>query len=189
MATSDGIPKSRITLTYRTEVQGQPQDVTLPFRLLIMGDLSGGTSADRKLDLDQRQVRNLDGKNIDQIMADMKISLDITIPNQIDPETGDEFAVSLPFESMKAFQPAVVADRIPKIRSLMLLKKLLLEVKGNLDNRKEFRKLVRALGSNPEAVKALASQLQGFESFKLPAPKVAGTAPAAPGGSAPEETP
>jgi len=36
-----GIPKSRVTLRYRTEINGVPEDVTLPLRILVAGDFSG----------------------------------------------------------------------------------------------------------------------------------------------------
>ena len=35
------IPKSRVTLRYRTEINGVPEDVTLPLRILVAGDFSG----------------------------------------------------------------------------------------------------------------------------------------------------
>ncbi|MEY3881501.1 MAG: type secretion system contractile sheath small subunit [Pseudomonadota bacterium] len=46
MAIQDEIPKSRLTLRYKTEVNGQPEDMTLPMRLLITGDFSQGSSTD-----------------------------------------------------------------------------------------------------------------------------------------------
>ena len=64
MAITDEIPKSRLTLTYRTTVRGQSEEVQLPFRLVVMGDLSGGSSRDRQVDLDRRTFRRLDGKNL-----------------------------------------------------------------------------------------------------------------------------
>ena len=42
-----------------------------------------------------------------------------------------------------------------------------MEVQGNLDNRKEFRRLIQALGENPEAVAALKEQLAGFDSYAV----------------------
>src|SRR4051812_38880947 len=128
MAITDEIPKSRLTLTYRTNVSGEPEDVTLPFRLLIMGDLSNGTSKDRTVDLDQRQIRQLDGKNLDQAMTDMNMSLSFSVPNRIDPSKSEALSVTLPVTGMKSFTPATVAQHVPKVRSLLLLRKLLLEV-------------------------------------------------------------
>lgn len=169
MSVNDEIPKSRITLTYRTTVTGEPEDVVLPYRQLVMGDFSNGTSVDRKLDLDQRNLRNLDGANLDQVMEDMKMTLNFKVQNKIDPSNGEEFDVSLPIKGMKSFTPAEIAQNVPKVKSLLLLRKLLLEVQGNLDNRKEFRRLLRAIASDPGAVQKLTEELKGFEAFKIPA--------------------
>lgn len=168
MAINDEIPKSRITLTYRTNVSGKKVDKALPLRLLVMGDFSNGTSADRKKDLDQRQLRNLDGKNLDQVMRDMSMSLQFKVKNKIDPANAEELDVDLPITSMKSFAPAEIAKNIPKLRALMLLRKLLLEMQSNMDNRKEFRRMVRELAQNPDAVAALQKDLKEFEGLKIP---------------------
>ena len=96
MAINDEIPKSRITLTYRTNVNGERAEKALPLRLLLMGNFSGGTSTDSKKDLDQRQIRNLDGKNLDQVMRDMNMRLSFQVPNRIDPSNSGQLAVELP---------------------------------------------------------------------------------------------
>ncbi len=168
MTVNQEIPKSRITLTYRTSVNGQSEDVQLPLRLLMMGDFSNGASADRQVDLDKRAIRNLDGTNLNDVMADMGMSIRFNIQNRINPEAGEEIDVELPINSMDSFQPASVANNIPKVKALLLLRKLLLEVQGNLDNRKQFRKLLRALAHDKEAVANLLSELSGFDDFKVP---------------------
>lgn len=168
MAVNDEIPKSRLTLTYRTDVHGEKEDVALPFRLLVMGDLSGGSSKDSKQDLDQRRVRNLDGKNLNSIMNDMDMKVNLTVDNKIDPSEAEQVDVELPISSMTSFSPAEVAANIPKVKALALLRKLLLEVQGNLDNRKEFRQLIQALGESPEAVTALKEELSAFDSYAVP---------------------
>jgi type VI secretion system protein ImpB len=180
MAITDEIPKSRLTLTYRTNVNGEPEEVQLPLRLLIMGDLSKGTSKDvrdakgERIDLDKRSLRQLDGKNLDKIMADMNMSIKVEVPNKIDPDRGgDQIEATLPIKSMKSFQPAEVAKHVPKIRALLLLRKLLLEVQANIDNRKEFRLLLREMAQHPEKATALLQELPGFEDFKVPAASVA----------------
>lgn len=175
MAINDEIPKSRITLTYRTQVHGEPEDVTLPFRVLVMGDLSGGKSKDRQQDLDQRQIRTLDGTNLDRVMADMNMTLEMSVANRINPSAGGgELKVALPIRSMKSFAPAEVAQNVPKIRALLLLKKLLLEAQANLDNRKDFRRLLRELARDKGAIEALRQQLPGYENFQVPERKAGG---------------
>lgn len=168
MSIQDEIPKSRLTLRYKTEVEGQPEDISLPLRLAVMGDFSGGTSKDRKVDLDERRMRNLDGTNTDAVMKDMGIALNFAVANKVDPENAEDTQVSIPIESMKSFSPDQVAKHVPKLRSLLMLKKLLEETLSNVDNRKEFRKLLGELMADQDALQKLIGELKGFESFKLP---------------------
>jgi type VI secretion system protein ImpB len=173
MAITDEIPRSRITLTYRTTVRGEPEDVTLPLRVLIMGDLSNGTSKERALELDKRQIRRLDGKNLNQVMNDMGMSMSFKVKNRINPKTSsDEFEVRLAVDSTRSFQPAEVAKQVPRIRALLLLKKLLFEAQANFDNRKEFRNLLREAAQNTSSIDALVKELPTFETYKLPAAKL-----------------
>lgn len=168
MAIQDEIPKSRLTLRYKTEVEGQPEDITLPLRLAIAGDFSMGTSQDRKVDLEERRMRNLDGTNTDSVMKDMGIKLNFAVANKVDPDAAEEIQVDLPFDSMKSFSPEQVAKHVPKLKGLLTLKRLIQEALSNVDNRKEFRKLLSELMSNQDALQKLLDELKGYESYKLP---------------------
>lgn len=168
MAIQDEIPKSRLTLRYKTEVSGQPEDVSLPLRLLVEGNFSMGSSKDRKLDLEERRLRTLDGTNTDAIMKDMGMSLKFAVSNKIDPEMAEDMDVEIPIESMKSFSPDHVAKHVPKLRGILQMKKLLEEVISTVDNRKDFRKLLNELMSDEEALAKMMEQLKGYESLKLP---------------------
>jgi type VI secretion system protein ImpB len=168
MAIQDEIPKSRLTLRYKTEIDGALQDVTLPLRLLVQGDFSLGSSQDRQVDLEERRLRNLDGKNTDAVMKDMGMSLQFAVSNKIDPEASEDMNVNIPIDGMRAFSPDHVAKHVPKLKGLLQMKKLLEEVISNVDNRKEFRKLLNELMGNEEALANMLEQLKGYESLKLP---------------------
>ncbi len=172
MAIQDEIPKSRLTMRYKTEIEGQAEDISLPMRLAVLGDFSKGTSKDSKVDLDERRVRNLDGTNTDAVMKDMGVKLSMAVENKIDGE-GDDMQVDLPIDSMKAFSPDEIAQHVPKLRGLLTLKTLVEEAVSNVDNRKEFRKLLAQLMANPEALEKMIGELKGFESFKVPTAKPA----------------
>jgi type VI secretion system protein ImpB len=168
MAIQDEIPQSRLTLRYKTEVSGQPEDLTLPMRLLVTGDFSLGTSKDRKVDLEERRLRNMDGKNTDEVMKDMGMSLKMAVPNKIDPDNEEDMNVEIPLDSMKAFLPDHIAENVPKLKGILMLKQLLEEVLSNVDNRKEFRNLLGQLMSDQEALGKMKDELKDFESLKLP---------------------
>lgn len=168
MAIQDEIPKSRLTLRYKTEVNGQPEDLTLPLRLMVSGDFSLGTSADRKLDLEERRMRNLDGKNTDSVMKDMGMTLSFAVNNKIDPDREEDLQVSIPIDSMKSFSPDKVAEHVPKLKGMLVFKELLQEMISNVDNRKEFRKLLEELMSKPEDLEKIMADFKDFQGFKLP---------------------
>jgi type VI secretion system protein ImpB len=168
MAIQDEIPKSRLTLRYKTEVSGHPEDVSLPLRLLVEGDFSAGSSKDRKVDLEERRLRTLDGTNTDAVMKDMGMSLNFAVSNKIDPEMAEDMDVKIPIDSMRSFSPDHIAKHVPKLRGIMQMKKLLEEVLSNVDNRKDFRKLLNELMGDEEALGKMMEQLKGYESLKLP---------------------
>lgn len=168
MAIQDEIPKSRLTLRYKTEVNGQLEDQSLPLRLLVEGDFSLGSSKDRAVDLEERRLRNLDGTNTNAVMKDMGMSLKFAVANKIDPESAEDMDVEIPINSMNSFSPDKIANHVPKLKGLIQMKTLLEEVISNVDNRKEFRKLLTELMSNEEALARMMEDLKGYESLKLP---------------------
>lgn len=167
MAIQDEIPKSRLTLRYKTEISGQPEDVTLPLRMLVTGDFSLGTSKDRKVDLEERRLRNMNGVNTDSVMKDMGVKLNFAVPNKIDPDKEEDMQVNIPIESMKSLSPDQIAKQVPKVKGLLKMKELLQEVVSNIDNRKEFRNLLNDLLSDEEAMKKMIEDLKGYESLKI----------------------
>lgn len=169
MSIQDDIPRSRINLRYRTEIQGTAQMLELPFRLMVLGDLSGGSATDREVDLESRRLRSLTDKNLDSVMENMRMSLSFKVSNRIDPGSDSTIEVNIPIKNRRSFTPGNVADSVPKIRSLLLLRKLLLEMQSNIDNRKELRKLIQEIFSNPGAFRAVQGELKGYDSFQLPA--------------------
>lgn len=169
MAIQDEIPRSRITLTYKTTINGEAETIDLPFRVMVLGDFSLGSSDDRQKDLEERAPRSINGRNLDSVMKDMKMSLRLTVPNRINPGKEEHLEVELPISKMQSFSPDEVARHVPKVRALLLLKTLMNEMQSNIDNRKELRKLIQEIFSNPGAFRAVQGELKGYDSFQLPA--------------------
>ena len=92
---SDGVPKSRVTLTYDTrQPEGREKPRELPMRLLVLGDI-GGNKQD--VPLESRRVRQLNGRNLGDVMKGLKIRVN-------DAWLGDRKA-SVLIESMQSFAP------------------------------------------------------------------------------------
>lgn len=171
MSIQDEIPRSRINLRYRTNINGNTELLELPFRLLILGDLSQGSSVDREVDLESRRLRSLDGKNLDSVMENMRMSVSFSVENHIDPKAEERLEVNLPIRDRRSLSPDQVAQNVPKVRALLLLRRLLLEMQSNIDNRKDLRKLIHELFGNAEKLQGLRQALSPYASYRLPSAK------------------
>jgi type VI secretion system protein ImpB len=168
----DKLPKSRITLVYRTKINGQPEDVKLPFRVVVLGDFSQGSSKDRQVDLDERAMRSVTGSNINELMKDMGMSISFEVDDKVSADGEGKMQVELPINRMKSFHPDEIVHHVPKLKALMLLRKLLMEMQSDIDNRKELRRTLYELFSNKEQLQKLleSDQLKSYASMRLPTP-------------------
>ena len=173
MPIQDKLPKSCITLVYRTKINGQPEDVKLPFRVVVLGDFSQGSSKDRQVDLDERAMRSVTGSNINELMKDMGMSISFEVDDKVSADGEGKMQVELPINRMKSFHPDEIVHHVPKLKALMLLRKLLMEMQSDIDNRKELRRTLYELFSNKEQLQKLleSDQLKSYASMRLPMPQ------------------
>ena len=151
----NGVPRSRISLTYDTRQPDQPrQEKELPLRLLVIGDLTGrawrteqpGAGAVRD-EFDARPIHDLNGRNLGAVMAKLGIQIELKgVANHVE-KGGAPVDVTIPVRSMASFEPGEVVNHIPSARRLLNVRRLLLELQACVDNNKQFRRLVRELTS------------------------------------------
>ncbi len=173
MPIQDNLPKSRITLIYRTNINGKQEDVKLPFRVVVLGDFSLGSSTDRQVDLEERKMRSVNGTNLSDLMKDMGMSISFEVDDKLSTDGEGKMMVELPIDRMKSFHPDEIVHHVPKLKALLLLRKLLLEMQADIDNRKDLRRKFYELFSNKEELKKLleSEQLKGYASMRLPTAK------------------
>ena len=170
MSIQDKLPKSRITLKYRTTINGQKEDVKLPFRMVVLGDFSQGSSTDRQVDLDERQMRSVTGSNINELMRDMGMSISLEVNDKVSADGKGKMAIQLPITGMKSFNPDEIVNHVPKLQALLLLRKLLMEMQADIDNRKDLRRTIYELFSNKENLQKVleSDELKSYVSMRLP---------------------
>ena len=64
MAIQNDPPRSRLTLTYKTTVNGVVQKINLPFRMMVIEIFSAGQQAEKDKDLDNRKAHSITGNNL-----------------------------------------------------------------------------------------------------------------------------
>lgn len=171
MPIQDSLPTSRITLTYRTNINGQEEEVNLPFRMLVLADLSLGSSKDRQVDFEERKARAVKPGGLDDLMKDMGMSLQFQVADKTAADGEGTLEVKLPIEKMKSFHPDELVQHVPKLKALLVMRKLLLEMQADIDNRKELWRTLSELYATPEGRQQLleSEAFKGFESLRLPA--------------------
>ncbi len=180
MPIQDKLPKSRITLVYRTTISGQEEEVKLPFRVVVLGDFSLGSATDRQVDLEERKLRSVTGSNLSELMKDMGMSISFDVDDKVSADGEGKMAVELPIDRMKSFHPDEIVHHVPKLKALLLMRKLLLEMQSDIDNRKDLRRKLYEIFSNKEALQKLleSEQLKSYASMRLPVAKSQSDQPA-----------
>ncbi len=167
MAAQDEVARSRVTLKYKTEVNGETAPEELPFRQLVIADFSGGTSKDRKEDLENRRIRSFDGNNTSDLIDDMDINVDMVVPNRIEAGKKD-LRVNLKIDDKSSFNPNEIAKQVPQVRALLMAKQLLLELQSNIANKKELGALLNKLYANKEVYNQVKEgDLKDFSNFQI----------------------
>ncbi|MEM6960343.1 MAG: type VI secretion system contractile sheath small subunit [Myxococcota bacterium] len=167
MAVQDEIPKSRITLRYRTKIDGEAKDIDLPLRFMVLGDL---TNNPERGPIEEREVHAVTKATLPSVFENLggaRVKLNLpAITGDADEE------VQLEFKSIRDFEPDKIAESVPSIRSLVLTRQLLTELQASLSNRRALRnKLVNVVRS--QQTETLRSTLsgKGYDSFRLPKPE------------------
>ena len=164
MSIQDVLPTSRLTLRYRTEISGEPEDIELPMRLLMVGDFSGGSN--KNTPFQERSVLQFDGKNTDEILKKMKVK--IAIKNE---DVGDE-TVNIPIRSVDSFSPSNVCNSIKKMSDMIESKKMLNHLLSNINNSTKFKRAIESLVGNQASVDALKERLDSSYKEKTTLPEL-----------------
>lgn len=112
--------KSRLTITYRTNITGTLTQETLPFRLLVLGNFSGDLTHKAELlpELEERKVRSIKrGANIDHYINEILPTARIpeSLPNlkSLVPGTiSAELSVTIPNDQLKKDGPVVLRVKL-----------------------------------------------------------------------------
>ncbi|WP_299009502.1 type VI secretion system contractile sheath small subunit [uncultured Shewanella sp.] len=166
MAVNKNIPKSRLMIEYDTRIEGESKKKELPFRCLVFGDLSQGKSKDRQLEFEDREVRVIK-KSVDATLKDMDISLDLTVPNSINPQHSPMLDIHYKFNKISDFQPDKLAKQIPQLNALLKLKEMLISFEKDIDNDRALKKTIDRIFSDKDMLFQLKNQLPKLDSYRL----------------------
>ncbi|MCL9781019.1 type VI secretion system contractile sheath small subunit [Vibrio sp. S4M6] len=166
MAINKKLPKSRLMIQYDTRVEGEKKKKELPYRTMVLGDFSAGKSKDAQVPFEEREVRTLK-HGINSSLKDMGISLDIAVPNSINPSKSPMLNLKFDLNSMKDFKPENLAKKIPEINALLQLKEMLSSFEKDIDNNRTLKKTIDNIFSDKVQLQALRESIPQLDNYSL----------------------
>jgi type VI secretion system protein ImpB len=148
-------PKERINIVYKPKISGD-EDVELPFKMLIMADLTGKPN---DIPVEDRKPLNIDKDNYKDVLKSLDLGVDVNVPDRVSGEEDAQLPVSLRFKSLKDFTPEGIAHQVPELQRLLDLRDALSSLKSPLGNRPQFRKRIQAILSDDKARQQLLEEL------------------------------
>ncbi len=149
-------PKERVNITFKSATGGEQAEVELPLKMLVVGDYS---RRDEALSIEERKPINIDKDNFNDVLAEQRISVALSVPNHLSGEPGACLDVNLPIRSIKDFSPDAIAENVPELRKLLELRAALTAVKGPLGNVPAFRKRLQNVLGDASAREHLSREL------------------------------
>ena len=138
-------PKERVNITYKPATGDAQTEVELPLKLLVLGDF---TQKQDDRPVEERKPINIDKDNYNDVLKAQNLSLDLSVPNKLLPDSEDNLPVSLKFESLLDFEPDAIVEKVPELKEIIELRNALKALKGPLGNVPDFRKKLQALVSD-----------------------------------------
>lgn len=130
------VPPSRINIRYVKDIGGAQEKVELPLKLLLLGEYK--TEAE-DTELEERERISLDMNNFKNVMKEMNLKLDFTVPNKLNDDGGD-LPVELEFKKMDDFSPDRIVEQVPELREMIELRRLLKDLKARVITNRDFRR-------------------------------------------------
>ena len=158
MATEASIaPKERVNIRYKPATGDAREEVELPHKLLILGDF---TMRADETPVGERKRIDINKDNFNDVMRSEALSLTLQVKNHLSdaPDAGD-MAVTLPFATLKDFEPEHVAKAVPEVAKLLELRTALTSLKGPLGNMPNFRRAIERILADEDLRKKVLDEV------------------------------
>jgi type VI secretion system protein ImpB len=143
----------RVQVTYDVETGGAIEKKELPFIVGVMADLAGKSHEDLA-PLPERKFAEIDRDNLNEVMASIKPTVALSVPNTIS-EDGGNLNVELTFRSMEDFNPVNVIKKVKPLKELYEARSRLNDLLAKLDGNDDLDQLLGDVVSNTERQKEM----------------------------------
>ena len=136
-------PKERINIVYRSTADNRRVKIELPMKMLVVSDL---TKRSNDTPIEQREIINVDQRNLDDVIKNMNLNLKFSVPDKISGEHDEKtIDIDMDIKRMQDFSPDKVCQNVPVLKKLLELRSSINALKGPVGNIPQFRKALESL--------------------------------------------
>ncbi len=151
------IPPSRVNIRYVKYTGGAQEQVELPLKLLLLGDYTGRTD---DTPLEERKKISINKDNFDSVLKEQRLKVSMVVPNRLSGKEDDEMKVELDVDSLKAFTPDEIVQRVPELRKMLEIRELLTDLKARVITNREFRLALEKIIRDQTQVETILAELR-----------------------------
>jgi len=152
----DEIPASRVNIKYVKYVGDATEEMELPLKLLVLGDY---TQREDDTPIEDRKRININKNNFASVMKEQNLKVSFNVDNKLIDREGEEMRVNLEIEGLADFMPENIAQKVPELRVLLEVRKLLQDLKGRVVNNAQFRRELESILQDKGKMEALKNHL------------------------------
>ena len=159
------IPPARINIKYVNRTEGQ-EAVELPLRLLILGDYTQREpSPDDPLLEEVESISIKKADDFESVMKEMKLGINLIVDNKLVDEEGEKMSVDLEFPDLKAFEPESIAEQVPELKKLLMVRHLLNDLKNYVITNRKFQQELNKIVNDESDFESLSQKLEELVSL------------------------
>jgi type VI secretion system protein ImpB len=132
---------TRVDISYKV-LEGTPVK-KIPFRALVMGNLSGHTQD--LPPLYEREFISIDRNNFDKVLQEMNPTLELDVKDTLSNDPDARVGVSLKFNKFEDFKPSNLIKQIPRLKELFDRREKLVAARRNLSDPKIAEEATKAI--------------------------------------------
>lgn len=149
-------PKERINISYRPATGAAKEGIELPFKVLVLGDFTQTKDA---LNTEARKLINVNKSNFDEVMDDLDLKLNFSVPNKMMGDSEETIDISLDISKLSDFEPDQIIEQIDELKKILQLREALKSLKGPLGNSPQMRRQIQRLLSDEASRNELKKEI------------------------------
>jgi type VI secretion system protein ImpB len=98
-------------------------------------------------------------EDFENVMKEMNLGLNLMVDNKLVDEEGEKMTVDLEFPDLEAFRPESIAEQVPELKKLLMVRHLLNDLKNYVITNRKFAQELNKIIKDESDLENLSQKL------------------------------